>query len=338
MATIEDVARAAQVSVATVSRVLNGLDIVKEDTADRVRTAIKQLGYTPNPAARNLRRNESRIILMLAPNFTNPYYAHILSGICDAARELGYITLVYNTYDTLTLKERELTRLIEANKVDGTIILAINDDDEWLNKYKDQFPIVQCSEYVNHSLLPHISVDNVQAAYDTTSYLIGLGHRNIGFLGSQNEFISTKLRYQGYCKALWDAGITPRPEHSVRGSVDYSFQSGKEAAKELLSLPQRPTAVFCVSDVLALGVIAAAQERRLLVPQDLSVTGFDDVDYTTMFHPYLTTVKVPTHQLGYQAMLLLRQCMQKKDEVEPCVYLPHKIMYRESCAALTGEK
>lgn len=331
MATIEDVAREANVSVATVSRVINNIGVVRKETAERVQQAITKLSYTPNLAARNLRRNESRIIMMLAPNFTNPYYSKILSGICDTSRELGYMTLIYNTYDTLTLKEQALTELIETNKVDGTIILACNYDDDWINKYNDVYPIVQCSEYVQDSQVAHISVDNYHAAYDAASYLIGLGHRSIGFVGSQNKFNSTRQRFLGYRQALEDAGVPFRDEFVENGSVDYSFQSGRAAAEQLLSRPNRPSAVFCVSDVLALGVIAQAREMGIEIPSDLSVTGFDDVDYTTMFHPYLTTVSVPCHELGRKAMYLLQQCMQKVPDIKKDVYLPYEFIVRESC-------
>lgn len=333
MATIADVARMAGVSVATVSRVINNSGRVRQDTADRVQVVIRQLNYTPNLAARNLRRNESRVVMTLAPNFTNPYYSQILSGICDTSRRLGYITLVYNTYDTLTLKERALTELIEETRVDGTLILAINYDDEWINKYKDQYPIVQCSEYVADSQLPHISVDNYAAAYEMVNYLIGLGHKHIGFVGSENQFFSTRMRFSGYRQALKDAGLPFHEDYVSRGSVDYSFQSGKAAAQELLGLPRRPSAVFCVSDILAQGVIAQAQENGLSVPGQLSVTGFDDGDTTTMFHPYLTTVSIPCYELGQKAMLLLQQCMQKKPDVPVDVFLPYKFVERESCRA-----
>lgn len=332
MATIEDVAREAQVSVATVSRVLNNAGVVKKETAERVRDAIRRLSYTPNMAARNLRRNESRIIMMLAPNFTNPYYSHILSGICDISRQLSYITLIYNTYDTLTLKEQVLTELIDANKVDGTIILACNYDASWLNNYRDEYPIVQCSEYIMDSAIPHISVNNYEAAYESVQYLLGLGHRRIGFVGSENKFYSTHQRFEGYKQALADAGLPVRERDIERGSVDYSFQSGRAAAERLLAGRDRPTAVFCVSDVLALGVIAQAREMGIEVPRQLSVTGFDDVDYTTMFHPYLTTVRAPCYELGQKAMALLHQCMQKKTDIETDVFLPHQFVIRESCA------
>ena len=332
MATIDDVARLAGVSVATVSRVINNSDAVRKSTADKVRGAIGQLSYTPNLAARNLRRNESRIVMMLAPNFTNPYYTHILSGICDMSRELGYISLVYNTYDTVSLNRESLVKLIEENRVDGTITLGCNKDDEWINDFKDEYPIVQCSEYARNADVPHISVDNFRAANESVNYLMSLGHKRIGFMGSSNDFISTKLRYEGYCKALADAGLSLRSEYVVNGSVDYSFQSGKAAAEKLLSLNERPTAIFCVSDVLALGTIAQAHEMGIDVPEQLSVTGFDDVDYTTMFHPHLTTVKTPCYELGQQAMKMLQQYMQK-NTFERHVFLPHEFIERESCAA-----
>jgi len=171
LATIIDVAKEANVSVATVSRVLNQKDVVKESTAKRVDAAIRKLSYSPNLAARNLRRNESRVIMMLAPNFTNPYYSLVLSGICDVARELGYITLIYNTYDALTMDEAVLTELIESNHVDGTIILACNFDDYWIETFNGKYPIVMCSEYVEGTQMPYTCVDNFAAAYEATSYL-----------------------------------------------------------------------------------------------------------------------------------------------------------------------
>lgn len=338
MATIEDVAREAQVSVATVSRVINNTGAVRKETADRVREVVKRLSYTPNLAARNLRRNESRIIMMLAPNFTNPYYSLILSGICDMSIRLGYITLVYNTYDTQSLKERVLTDLIEANKVDGTIILACNYDDDWLGKYAEEYPIVQCSEYAPASGLPHISVDNYRAAYESVQYLIGLGHKRIGFVGSENKFNSTYQRRKGYLEALADAGLPRKDNYVDSGSVDYNFNSGRAAAERLLSQRDRPSAIFCVSDVLALGVISQAGDMGINVPGQLSVTGFDDVDYTTMFRPHLTTVAVPCYDLGQKAMLLLQHRLQKRPDTETDVFLPHRFVERESCAPYTQDQ
>lgn len=332
MATIDDVAKLAGVSVATVSRVINHSDAVRRQTADKVNAAIKELSYIPNISARNLRRNESRIIMMLAPNFSNPYYTSILSGICDKTRELGYISLIYNTYDTLSLNAQTLETLIEQHHVDGTIILACNHNDTWIDSFKGKSNIVLCSEYVEDSSIPHIAIDNFTAAEQSVSHLIELGHKKIAFLGSDNAFNSTRRRLLGYHSALKHAKIDPNPAYIANGSIDYSFQSGKTAAQGLLTLPDPPTAIFCVSDVLALGAIAYASEHGIRVPQDLSVIGFDDVDYTTMFHPHITTVKIPCYELGQKAMELLHLQIQK-EPTQTQTFLPHQFILRESCAS-----
>lgn len=329
---IEDVARAAGVSVATVSRVLNEQGGVLPQTQERVRKAVEALHYEPNLSARNLRRNESRIILILAPNFSNPYYSNVLSGICDVSRNLGYSTLIYNTYDSNALDEPLVTSLFQKNRADGMITLAVNKDDRWLAKYAGKYPLVQCSEYVEDAALPHISVDNRLAASESVAQLIAQGHTRIGIVTSANRYLSSENRLRGYLDALDAAGIAKDDALIAYASADYSFASGKQAARDLLSLPEPPSAIFCVSDILALGVIAAAGKMGLQVPWDLSVTGFDDVDYTTMFHPYLTTVAVPCYELGRSSMLLLYDHIQQKPGAQQAVYLPHQLVQRETTA------
>lgn len=336
MATIAEVAQKAGVSVATVSRVINNSISVKSDTADKVRQAIEELDYVPNLSARNLRRNESRIVMLLAPNFTNPYYARILSGISDMANKLSYNLLIINTKDAQAMKEEDIVALYHNNRADGMILLACNYDDDWLNRYHGEFPIVQCSEYVENTKLPHISVDNYKAAYELVTKLIEVGHKRIGIIGSKNKYYSTKLRFQGYCDALRDAGLKQQKSYAAMGDVDYSFESGQRAAAVLLNQKKPPTAIFCVSDVIALGAMAEAQDRGIRVPKELSVAGFDDVDYTTMFHPHLTTAKVPCYELGYRAMKLLAQCMRKETVPQNAIYLPHTLMFRESVVTPPG--
>ena len=332
MVKIEDVAKAAGVSVATVSRVLNEQGGVLPQTQERVRKAVEALRYEPNLSARNLRRNESRIILILAPNFSNPYYSNVLSGICDVSRNLGYSTLMYNTYDSNALNEQLVTSLFQKNRADGMITLAVNKDDRWLAKYAGKYPLVQCSEYVEDAVLPHISVDNRLAAKESVLQLIAQGHTKIGIVTSANRYLSSENRLRGYLDALETAGIERDDALIAYASADYSFASGKQAARDLLSLPEPPSAIFCVSDILALGVIAAAGKMGLQVPWDLSVTGFDDVDYTTMFHPYLTTVAVPCYELGRSSMLLLYDHILQKPSAQQEVYLPHQIVLRETTA------
>ena len=332
MVKIEDVARAAGVSVATVSRVLNEQGHVLPETQEKVRKAADELRYQPNLSARNLRKNESRIILILAPNFSNPYYSNVLAGICDVSRNLGYSTLIYNTYDSNALDQTLVTHLFQKNRADGMITLAVNRDDRWLTQVAGKYPLVQCSEYVEDEPIPHISVDNRSAAKESVSMLIAQGHRRIGIVTSANRYLSSANRLRGYLDALEEAGIARDESLIAYASADYSFASGKQAARELLSLPEPPSAIFCVSDILALGVIAAAGKMGLQVPWDLSVTGFDDVDYTTMFHPYLTTVSVPCYDLGRRSMQLLYDQIAQKPGLEREVYLPHKVIVRETTA------
>jgi len=332
MVKIEDVARAAGVSVATVSRVLNEVGGVQPQTEQRVREAVSRLRYEPNLSARNLRRNESRIILILAPNFSNPYYSNVLSGICDVSRNLGYSTLIYNTYDSNTLDESLVVSLFQKNRADGMITLAVNMDDLWLEKYAGKYPLVQCSEYVEGAGLPHISVDNRLAARESVAHLLSLGHRRIGIVPSANRYLSSADRRRGYLDALEGAGVGRDDALIAYASADYSFASGKQAARALLTLPEPPSAIFCVSDILALGAIAAAGKMGLQAPWDLSVMGFDDVDYTTMFHPYLSTVAVPCYELGRRSMLLLYDHIAQKAGAERAVFLPHQIVLRETTA------
>jgi DNA-binding LacI/PurR family transcriptional regulator len=329
---IEDVARAAGVSVATVSRVLNEQGGVLPQTQEKVKKAVEQLHYEPNLLARNLRKNESRIILILAPNFSNPYYSNVLSGICDVSRNLGYSTLIYNTYDSNALNESLVTSLFQKNRADGMITLAVNRDDGWLSKYAGKYPLVQCSEYVEDAALPHISVDNRLAAQQSVQHLIAQGHKRIGIVTSANRYLSSANRLRGYLDALEEAEIPQDETLITYASADYSFASGKQAARDLLSLPQPPSAIFCVSDILALGVIASAGKMGLQVPWDLSVMGFDDVDYTTMFHPYLSTVAVPCYELGRRSMLLLYDHISQKPGASQEEYLPHGIVLRETTA------
>jgi LacI family transcriptional regulator, repressor for deo operon, udp, cdd, tsx, nupC, and nupG len=331
MATMADVAREAGVSVATVSRLLNDQEIVSPDTALRVYAAIEKLSYEPNLLARNLRKNESRVILILAPNVTNPYYAHILTGIGDAFTKLGYSTLIFTTSDDLA-REREALDMLRKHRADGAILMASNVGCSWLLDYSSEFPIVQCSEYDPDVDIPHVSIDNYQATVETMEYLLGLGHKQIAIISSENEYISTSLRLKGYKDTLEKHGITPNNDYIIYASRDYSFSSGKAKARELLKVNPRPTAIFCISDTLALGAITAAKEIGIQVPDDITVIGFDDVEHTTMFHPYITTVAQPCYDLGKNAAQMLYAKMTHGKDIPHQMILDHKLIIRESSA------
>lgn len=332
MSTISDVARQAGVSVATVSRVINRTGTVSRATAEKVRAAIDQLDYQPNVWGRNLRRGESRVLLIFVPNVTNPYYANIIAGIEDTARSDFYSTMLC-IGGGVQVRRTEYLELLHNGRADGAVFLDAALDSRAVPAAAAEFPVVQGSEYCADESISHVSIDNRSAAEEVTEYLLSLGHRRLGFVGTTNHFISTRQRREGYEAVLQRAGLLPMEAFADK---DYSFLSGVRAAGELLDKKERPTALFCISDVLALGAIRAAEERGLRVPEELTVVGFDDVEYATMFRPMLTTVSQPCYDLGrVSCELLLRQI--RGEGAGTARFLPHKMILRDSSARCAVE-
>lgn len=328
VSTMMDVARKAGVSIATVSRVLSGQAKVAPELAARVSNAVRELAYEPNFTAQNLRRNESRTLVIITPNITNPYYANIMAGIAQGAQERGYSSFIFNTEGKKELEEQILERL-KKHQADGAILLAAELGSDWIYDYAKEYPVVQCSEFDPHFPVPRVCVDNYQAAQDVMAYLISLGHTRIGTISIENSFHSTASRLRGYRDALEKAGLPVTEDYIRFATQGYTFKMGLKAARSLLAQEKRPTALFCVSDMLALGAIAAAREMGFHVPNDVTVVGFDDVEYTTMFHPYVTTIVQPCFQIGRTAVDLVCGLIQRQP-VPLEVILPHELMVRES--------
>lgn len=330
MVTIADVALEAGVSVATVSRVINQKDNVSLETMRRVEEAIEKLSYEPNILARNFRKSESRVILILAPNITNPYYGQILTGIGFSARRLGYSFMICTTGGE-DEQERDFLDMLAKKRADGAIMLATGMNRGDIEHYAKKFPIVQCSEYYPDTSVAHVAVDNYRSAYQVVEYLLSLGHRRIATISSVNDYPSTRQRLAGYRDALLAADIQPDDALVRYGSFDYSFSSGLAATQSLLQQNERPTAIFCVSDMLALGAINGARNMGLEVPRDVSVVGFDDVAHATMFRPHITTMAQPCYEIGQRATELLYRLMRS----EPCpcqgVMLECQLIVRDSC-------
>ncbi|MDR1354978.1 MAG: LacI family DNA-binding transcriptional regulator [Propionibacteriaceae bacterium] len=297
MTTISDVATHAGVSIATVSRALSNYGRINPTTREKVLTSVGALHYSPNRSARNLRRNQTGVILILTPNMTNPYYASILTGISDTATLHGSAAFICNTLDDQDRTIAALDRLRQ-HQADGAILLSTDTDSTWLDDYAADFPLVLCSEFLPGHDIAHVSIDNRAASCDVMRYLLGLEHTRIAHLSADNTYQSTLDRLAGYRESLIAAGITPVPEYVVYGSPDYSFSSGKAAAQALLDLSEPPTAIFCISDTLAMGAVVAAQEAGLRVPDDISITGFDDVAVNEVIRPQLTTLAQPCYALG----------------------------------------
>ncbi len=332
MVTIIDVAKEANVSPSTVSRVLNDTGMISPATVEIVYQAVKKLGYEPNVLARSFRKKETRTILILTPNMTNPYYSNILSGISDMSREMNYSSFICNT-TAGTAQVKEMLNMLPKHRADGVILLASEMGETWLRDFSENYPIVQCSEFDPDIQIPHVSIDNYKAAVEAIHYLIRIGHRKIGTISSTNRYLSTQLRMQGYKDALIEAGIEPEERFIANAGKDYSYASGCLAANQLLSQPDPPTALFCISDVLAMGAINTAKKIGLRVPQDVSVIGFDDVEQTAMFSPQLTTVAQPCYALGQKCAELLLKNLARGESISKETILPHKMVIRESTAS-----
>ena len=306
--TISEVAKTAGVSVATVSRVVNGSPSVSHETQARVQEAIERLGYQPNVWGRSLRRGESRVVLIIVPNVSNPYYAPIIAGTEDRLHEDGYSGML-----CITNAEAERRALylefLKDGRADGAILMEPARDDPHVTGMARHYHLVQCSEYCDNQAVSHVSVDNLAAAREVVLTLAGLGHRRIGFVGADNDFMSTIARRQGYLDGLRVLNIPPREDDQTFAGRDYSFSSGVEAARRLL----------------------ARLELGLRVPEDLSVVGFDDVEYAVMGHPRLTTVRQPCYELGRTAGELLLSQIQGGPRGR-AVYLPHTLIERDSTA------
>ncbi|MDR1852751.1 MAG: LacI family transcriptional regulator [Propionibacteriaceae bacterium] len=329
MATIGDVAELAGVSIATVSRVVNARGRVLDATRERVLRAVAELDYHPNRAAQHLRSGMTGIVLILTPNMTNPYYASILTGIGDTATARGYSAFTCIT-DEDAARARDALEMLKHQRADGAIMLCSNGDPSLASDFAASYPVIECSEHEPDTDVTHVSIDNYQAALDVMEHLADLGHERIGHISAANPYLSTAERLRGYRDALKARGIRYRAQYVEQGSADYSFASGKAAAGRLLALPEPPTALFCISDTLAMGAEVAALERGLRVPADVSVTGFDDVQ-ATMLHPYLTSLSQPCHKLGSTSMEVLLELIGG-EHPEKEIVLSHRLVVRESTA------
>lgn len=337
MATIKDVARLAGVSVATVSRVLNGEVVVAEQTKAQVNSAITTLHYSPNLLGRNLRRLETKKILVILNTISNQFYSGVVKGIEECAGKQGYTVMVCMTHGDKKLEENFL-KLLRTRLVDGAIFLTTETDGASLDEQLAGLPVVQACEPQISFHTPSVSIDNEKAAYEAACYLIEKGHRKIAYLGAEGVYPSSRLREKGYLRALLAHGIKPRADWLL--SEGFSFNAGIRAAMRLLSSADAdkallPTAIFCVSDSCAAGVIKTMAEHNVRTPEDISVMGFDDTQLSQVYIPAITTTRQPRYDLGFKAtellLLLMANTSEPMDNLEqPVLLLPHEIVERES--------
>lgn len=328
MATIQDVAAKAGVSVATVSRVINNSNAVAKKSIDKVNQAIQELGYQPNFLARDLRRAETNRILVLLQTISNPYYATIVKGIEDIAQKYNYNIMLCNT-DSDMKREKAYIDMLGKKVVEGAIFLDTEMKTEELNAVAQYNHVVLCCEYVPGIHISHVMIDNYTAAKNIVRHLISLGHTRIGLIGGDKHLSSTSLRFQGYLDAQKEAQITI-DEELIFWSECSSFRMGMRGMESLLYTSKRPTAIFAMSDILAIGAMKTIGNKGLSIPEDIAVAGFDGIEYAAVTMPGLTTVVQPTYEMGCTAMEILIKEMKSDTKNIQEIVLEHEVVIRES--------
>lgn len=330
MATMKDVAQLAGVSTATVSRALMNPEKVSVTTRKRVETAVLEAGYSPNTLARNLRRNESKTIITIVPDICDPYFAEIIRGIEDAAVENDYLVLLG---DSGQQKKREssFVNLVFTKQADGMLLLGTDHPfDVSKAEQKNLPPMVMACEFAPELELPTVHIDNLTSAFEAVNYLAQLGHKRIAQISGPTSATLCQFRQQGYQQALRRAGVTMNPAYSTVG--DFTFEAGAQAVRQLLALPEQPTAIFCHNDAMAIGAIQEAKKLGLRVPHDLSIVGFDDIQFAQYCEPPLTTISQPRYEIGRQAMLMMLDMLKGNDVQAGSRLLEAKLVVRGSTA------
>ncbi|WP_371171147.1 LacI family DNA-binding transcriptional regulator [Aliiroseovarius sp. 2305UL8-7] len=321
--TIRDVARVAKVSTATVSRALQSPELVTENTRKAVFDAVTQTGYSVNTAAQMLRRNRSGTVLVILPDISNPFFSEILSGIEKIATHEKLTILIGNTNN----EPERFTNILENlrnGRADGALLL--NGVAPPADMLPEHTPMVTISERIAGYTLPHVGTDNEAAAYDSTQHLISLGHSSIAHVTGPEGNQLTNDRRAGYERAMRDARLSGNM-CEIQGG--FEFQDGKEAATALMRQPTKPTAVFCANDESAMGVIRGLEGAGYNVPRDYSVIGFDNVSFSHIFSPELTTVHQARYAIGVKAMEVLLALMGGQ-VTKSTIFLPHKIIERST--------
>ncbi len=330
--TIRDVAEACGVSVSTVSRVLNNKDDVAPETCEKVRRVIAELGYTSSLAATSMRSRRTNVIGVLLVDLGDPFSLELFKGIGRAVHGTEYDLIVYSSgYVAANMQpgweRRHLSRL-GGGLADGVLVVTPTTED-----LSPVSPLVAIDPH-EHNIFPAVISTNREGAIAAMEYLIGLGHRRIGFITGRRGLVSASRRQRGYVEALERAGLPLDPELIQEG--DYTRQKGFHCAQRLLRLPNPPTAIFAANDKSALGVLDAAREAGLRVPEDLSVVGFDNIPQSAAYVPGLTTVDQFVSEMGYIATTMLIKLMHGEALEEPLCKVPTQLIIRDSCRAINA--
>ena len=342
MTTIEDVARAAGVSAMTVSRVINHGKNVRESTRAAVLDAIERLSYSPNTAARSLAAGQATHIGLLYANPSVAYLAQFLIGALHADRSAGVHLVIESCESEDADEQAEVTRRFATSDVEGVVLPPPLSESEPIMAELDAMgiPVVTVAMGAPRTDSLNVRIDDHAAAMEITRYLLDLGHRNIGFIKGHPNHIASHDRYRGFCDALTEAGIDCDKAPAEQGY--FSYRSGLIAGERLLARGDRPTAIFASNDDMAAATVSVAHRMGLIVPDDISIVGFDDTALATSVWPELTTIKQPIAAMAEAALELLIADLRSRSGGSPRKFtervLSHALIIRESSGPPPGIK
>lgn len=336
--TIYDIAKLANVSVATVSRVINSTAPVKDSTRKKIEALIQQYQFQPNAMARSLLKKETGIIGIIVPDLTNPFYTEVLAGAEQEALTTGHTFLLTNSVGDYQ-KESQYLSIMREKRVDGMIFLGgrinlkIGDEelDQELIQHASTIPTVLVNGTVKGNALTRVATDEYTGTCMAVQHLIECGHKQIGFLGGELHMSTTSTKLRAFKKTMREAGLEVREEWIMTDS--FSIYSGRKQMEKLLQLADKPTAVMCVNDFVAIGAIKTAVDHELTIPDDMSIVGFDDIPLSHHFIPEITTVSQEANELGRTAIQVLQKLMNQ-EKVKKHTVIEPKLIVRKSSARL----
>ena len=331
MPTIQDVARDAGVSTATVSRVFSAPELVLEGTRQKVMEAVARLGYEPNFAAKSLRTLRTEKILVTVPDISNPFFSRVIRGVEEAAHAAGYSVLLGDTRHQEEREEQYAT-MLRRKEADGLIFLGHRLPDTLVDMVAamgPRTPIVNGCEFAPDLGVASAHIDNTAAAQEVMDHLYGLGHVRVGVITGPLASPLSADRLAGVRAAAERHGRAAALQ-AVTG--DFTIESGLHQATALLAGQDRPTAIFCFSDEMAMGALAAIRRAGLSCPRDVSLVGFDDIRFAEYLAPQLTTVSQPMDAIGHEVVRLLLDILKGRATTLQQVTLPHRLVVRASTA------
>lgn len=306
MVTIKDVARAAGVSIATVSRVLNNRDRVDEETRRRILRIVGDMRYIPNNIAVSMVKKRSKVIAAMIPDLINPFYSSVIQGVEEEAKKSGYFTFIFSTGENAKAEHDFITRDIRA-MVDGVILISSNKGKDIYRHFTK--PLLLLDRYVEGSGLDGVVVDNFGGARAATEYLIENNHRRVAIVNGPLDMNIGIDRLRGFERALADHGLDAGPEYRRGG--DWYEADGQRLTHELMALPKPPTAVFATNNLLCIGALMAFRELGLRVGHDISLVAFDDNPLARFHEPRVSVVVRPTDEMGRVAVRMLLEKIKR---------------------------